>query len=61
MLSGPAELIEGALIDAASEAIAARVLPILFDDLTVRLAETHGDLRLRGAAALVLSETLGLA
>ncbi|MDR6168147.1 putative NBD/HSP70 family sugar kinase [Microbacterium paludicola] len=61
VLSGPAELIEGALIDAASEAIASRVLPILFDDLTVRLAETHGDLRLRGAAALVLSETLGLA
>ncbi|MFK4114608.1 ROK family protein [Microbacterium sp. NPDC006705] len=61
VLSGPAELIEGELIDAARDAVAARVLPILFDDLTVRLAETHGDLRLRGAAALVLSETLGLA
>lgn len=60
VLSGPAELIEGELIGAARDAIAARVLPILFDDLTVRLAETHGDLRLRGAAALVLSETLGL-
>ncbi|RAZ32830.1 ROK family transcriptional regulator [Microbacterium sp. SMR1] len=61
VLSGPAELIDGELIGAARDAIAARVLPILFDDLTVRLAETHGDLRLRGAAALVLSETLGLA
>lgn len=60
VLSGPAALLDGVLIDAAREAIGARVLPIVFDDLILRRAEGDGDLRLRGAAALVLSETLGL-
>ncbi|WP_191089242.1 ROK family transcriptional regulator [Microbacterium radiodurans] len=61
VLSGPAELIDGTLVDAARAAIGARVLPIVFDDLVVRRAEADGDLRLRGAVALVLAETLGLA
>ncbi|WP_424449351.1 ROK family transcriptional regulator [Microbacterium arborescens] len=60
VLSGPAELLGGVLIDAAREAVGARVLPIVFDDLVIRLAEADGDLRLRGAIALVLAETLGV-
>ncbi len=59
-VSGPAHLLDGTLLDAARDAIAARVLPIVLADLVVRRAEGDGDLRLRGAVALVLSETLGL-
>ncbi|MEH3089682.1 MAG: ROK family transcriptional regulator [Microbacterium arborescens] len=62
VLSGPADLIDGVLVDAARAAIGVRVLPIVFDGLTVRRAEGDGDLRLRlrGAVALVLAETLGI-
>lgn len=60
VLSGPAHLLDGILIDAAREAVRSRVLPIVFDDLVVRRTESDGDLRLSGAVALVLSATLGL-
>ncbi len=60
VLSGPAHLLDGILIDAAREAIRSRVLPIVVDDLVVRRTESDGDLRLSGAVALVLSATLGL-
>lgn len=59
-LSGPAELIEGALIDEVREALRARLLPLLFEGLDVRLAETADDTRLRGAMILVLDEVLGI-
>lgn len=59
-LSGPAELVEGALIDEVRESLRARVLPLLFESLEVRLAETADDTRLRGAMILVLGEVLGI-
>ncbi len=59
-LSGPAELIEGALIDEVRESLRARVLPLLYERLHVRLAETGDDTRLRGAMILVLDEVLGI-
>lgn len=60
-LSGPADLIEGPLLDEVRASLRTRVLPALFERLDVRLAETADDTRLRGAMLLVLGEVLGIA
>lgn len=59
-LSGPAELVAGPLIDEVRASLRARVLPLLFENLDVRLAETADDTRLRGAMILVLDAALGI-
>lgn len=59
-LSGPPELIEGALIEGVRDTLRTRILPILFQDLEVHLAEPGDDTRLRGAMILVLAEVLGI-
>ncbi|MCT1477985.1 ROK family transcriptional regulator [Microbacterium sp. p3-SID336] len=59
VLSGPAELLDGTLIDAAIETLHARTLEGVFEDVMVRL--THqDDIVLRGAAVMVLSGQLGV-
>ncbi|MBS0023387.1 ROK family transcriptional regulator [Microbacterium paraoxydans] len=59
VLSGPAELLDGTLIDAAVETLHARTLEGVFEDVMVRL--THqDDIVLRGAAVMVLSGQLGV-
>ncbi|MBP3977703.1 ROK family transcriptional regulator [Microbacterium sp. BLY] len=59
VLSGPAELLDGTLIDAAVETLHARTLEGVFEDVLVRL--THqDDIVLRGAAVMVLSGQLGV-
>lgn len=59
VLSGPADLLDGILIDAAIETLHARTLEGVFEDVSVRL--THqDDIVLRGAAVMVLSGQLGV-
>lgn len=59
VLSGPAELLDGTLIDAAVATLHARTLEGVFEDVMVRL--THqDDIVLRGAAVMVLSGQLGV-
>jgi predicted NBD/HSP70 family sugar kinase len=59
VLSGPADLLDGILIDAAIDTLHARTLEGVFEDVTVRL--THqDDIVLRGAAVMVLSGQLGV-
>ncbi|WEK62402.1 MAG: ROK family transcriptional regulator [Candidatus Microbacterium colombiense] len=59
VLSGPADLLDGILIDAAIETLHARTLEGVFEDALIRL--THqDDIVLRGAAVMVLSGQLGV-
>ncbi|MBT2485146.1 MULTISPECIES: ROK family transcriptional regulator [unclassified Microbacterium] len=59
VLSGPADLLDGILIDAAIETLHARTLEGVFEDVIVR--RTHqDDIVLRGAAVMVLSGQLGV-
>lgn len=59
VLSGPADLLDGILIDAAIETLHARTLEGVFEDVVVR--RTHQeDIVLRGAAVMVLSGQLGV-
>lgn len=59
VLSGPADLLAGTLIDAASRTLSARTLEHVFDDVAIRLTDQH-DIVLRGAAVMVLSGELGV-
>ncbi|MCZ0710228.1 ROK family transcriptional regulator [Microbacterium paraoxydans] len=59
VLSGPAELLDGTLIDAAVETLHARTLEGVFEDVMVRLTR-QDDIVLRGAAVMVLSGQLGV-
>ncbi|WP_431866851.1 ROK family transcriptional regulator [Microbacterium paraoxydans] len=59
VLSGPAELLDGTLIDAAAETLHARTLEGVFEDVMVRLTR-QDDIVLRGAAVMVLSGQLGV-
>lgn len=59
VLSGPAELLDGTLIDAAVETLHARTLEGVFEDVMVRLT-LQDDIVLRGAAVMVLSGQLGV-
>ena len=59
VLSGPADLLDGILIDAAIETLHARTLEGVFEDVVVRLTHQE-DIVLRGAAVMVLSGQLGV-
>jgi predicted NBD/HSP70 family sugar kinase len=60
VLSGPADLLGGALRDAALAEIRKRTMPVVGDDLDMRLATLGEDVVLAGAAVLVLSAQLGV-
>lgn len=59
VLSGPTELLEGTLVDAASATLRERTLEGVFDDVAIRLT-SQADIVLRGAAVMVLSAQLGV-
>lgn len=59
VLSGPADVLDDVLIDAATETLHARTLEGVFEDVRIRI--THQDeIVLRGAAVMVLSGQLGV-
>lgn len=61
IVSGPGELLEGALLSAADTTIRERTLPRSHRSLRVRLSTLGHDGPLQGAAVLVLSGRLGIA
>jgi hypothetical protein len=60
VLSGPADLLGGPLRDAALAEIRKRTMPVVGDDLDLRMATSGEDVVLAGAAVLVLSGQLGV-
>lgn len=60
LLSGPPELLGGALRAEALATVRARTLPLLGQDLVLRMGSLDEDGALSGAAALVLSGQLGV-
>ncbi|WP_396450398.1 ROK family transcriptional regulator [Leucobacter aridicollis] len=60
VLSGPPELVGGTLADAAFEILTRRTMPDSHDTLVIRASSQGEDLILRGAAAIVLRERLGV-
>jgi predicted NBD/HSP70 family sugar kinase len=60
ILSGPLDVLDGELREAADATIRERVLPALSDGLVVRTSPFGDDLVLLGAAVLVLSGELGV-
>lgn len=60
VLSGPADLLGGPLLDAALGAIRRRTMPVVGNDVDLRLAALGDDVVLLGAAVLVLSGQLGV-
>lgn len=60
VLSGPPDLLGGALREAALEAIRRRTMPVTGSDLELRLSKLGEDLVLAGAAVLVLSGQFGV-
>ncbi|AYF97466.1 ROK family transcriptional regulator [Protaetiibacter intestinalis] len=60
VISGPVELLEGPLTEAAIETFRARTMAEFHGDLTVRMSELGQDIVMRGAAAMVLSSRLGV-
>ena len=60
VLSGPAELLDGALHDATVETLRTRTMAELNRDLRLRMTEQAEDIVLRGAAVMVLSGQLGV-
>lgn len=60
LLSGPGELLDGALREAVQQTLAARTMPIIGSDVTVRMARLGEDGVLVGATALVISGQLGV-
>ncbi|MCE7481309.1 MULTISPECIES: ROK family transcriptional regulator [Microbacterium] len=59
VLSGPADLLDGTLIEAATSTLRERTLEGVFDDVVIRLT-AQSDIVLRGAAVMVLSAQLGV-
>lgn len=59
VLSGPAELLDGILIESAIATLHARTLEGVFEDVQIRLTR-QDDIVLRGAAVMVLSSQLGV-
>lgn len=59
VLSGPADLLDGTLIEAATSTLRERTLEGVFDDVVIRLTG-QSDIVLRGAAVMVLSGQLGV-
>lgn len=60
VISGPVELLDGPLTEAAIETFRARTMPEFHGRLTVRMSHLGQDIVVRGAAAMVLSGRLGV-
>jgi predicted NBD/HSP70 family sugar kinase len=60
VLSGPTELLDGPLLDAADRSIRQRTMPVSSAGLTVRTSRLGEDVVLVGAAVLVLAGQLGV-
>ncbi|MFC8193352.1 ROK family protein [Cellulomonas sp. NPDC057328] len=60
LLSGPPELLDGPLREAALATVRARTMPVIGHDLRLRMAALDEDAALAGAAVLVLSGQLGI-
>jgi predicted NBD/HSP70 family sugar kinase len=60
LLSGPADLLDGPLRDAAIDTINARTMPATSAGLELRMASLDEDVVLAGAAVLILSGQLGV-
>jgi predicted NBD/HSP70 family sugar kinase len=60
VLSGPAELLDGPLTEAAIDTLRNRTMAEFHGDLTVRMTALGQDIVMRGAAAMVLSGQLGV-
>ncbi|WP_141881001.1 ROK family transcriptional regulator [Homoserinimonas aerilata] len=60
VLSGPAELLDGPLMEATIETFAARTMAEFHSGLIVRMTTLGEDIVVRGAAAMVLSGQLGV-
>lgn len=60
LISGPADLLDGALKEAALRTIRERTISSVSDDLEIRMASLGEDVVLAGAAVLVLSGQLGV-
>ncbi len=60
LLSGPPELLDGPLREAALATVRERTMPVVGDRLAVRMATLGEDAALSGAAVLVLSGQLGV-
>ena len=60
VLSGPADKLEGPLMDAAIDTLRNRTMAEFHGDLTVRMTALGQDIVMRGAAAMVLSGQLGV-
>lgn len=60
LLSGPPELLDGPLREAATTTLRERTMPVIGQDLRVRMAALDEDAALAGAAVLVLSGQLGI-
>src|SRR5690606_33911475 len=57
VISGPADLFDGPLTEAAIETFRARTMAEFHGDLTVRMSHLGQDIVMRGAAAMVLSRS----
>jgi len=60
VISGPVELLDGPLIEAAVDTFRARTMATFHGGLTVRMSDLGQDIVMRGAAAMVLSGRLGV-
>ncbi len=60
LLSGPGELLDGPLREAATTTLRDRTMPVIGQDLRLRMAALDEDAALVGAAVLVLSGQLGI-
>jgi len=60
VLSGPNELLDGALRDAVESTIRRRTMPVIGDELVVRTSTLGDDVVLVGASVLVLAGELGV-
>jgi hypothetical protein len=60
VFSGPRELLDGPLRQAALAAIRERTMPVISSDLELRMTKLGEDGALAGAAVLVLSGQLGV-
>jgi len=60
VLSGPVDLLDGALRDAAESTIRRRTMPVIGDELVVRTSTLGDDVVLVGASVLVLAGELGV-
>jgi predicted NBD/HSP70 family sugar kinase len=60
VLSGPAELLEGPLLEAADRVVRERTMPVSSAELVVRASGLGEDVILVGAAVLVLAGQLGV-